>query len=112
MSRIIGEAMIFTMGYVLKNIEDENEGKVTVNLDDVPEFKNITIDNIKCNNSKVALKVDGLKELPIHDIYIKNSQINAKKGLDLKMCKNIVLSNTTIKIANKEEYCENEKFDA
>ena len=26
MSRIIGEAMIFTMGYVLVNIEDANEG--------------------------------------------------------------------------------------
>ena len=112
MINIIGEAMIFTMGYVLKNIEDENEGEVTVNKEDIPEFKNITIDNIKCNSAKIALKVDGLKQLPIHDITIRNSEICAKKSMDLKMCKNIVLENTVIKSGNREELFEKETFNA
>ena len=112
MINIIGEAMIFTMGYVLKNIEDENEGEVTVEMEDVPEFKNITVDNIRCNSAKIALKVDGLPQLPIHDITIKNSQISADKDFDLKKCNNIVLENTTIKINNKADYYEKKIFNA
>jgi len=112
MINIIGEAMIFTMGYVLKNIEDENEGEVTVDREDVPEFKNIYVDNIKCNSAKIALKVDGLPQLPIHDIIIKNSQIFADKDFDLKKCSNIVLENTTIKTGNRTEYYDNKVFNA
>ncbi len=103
MSRIIGEAMIFTMGYVLVNIEDANEGKVTVNEDDIPEFKNIFIENIKCDSSKIALKVEGLPEKKIHDIYIKNSFIEANKDFSLSLCENIKIINSTI---NKKYYKE------
>lgn len=108
MSRIIGEAMIFTMGYVLVNIEDANEGKITVNADDVPEFKNIYIENIKCDESKIALKVEGLPEKKIHDIYIKNSNIEAEKDFSLNLCDNIKIINSTI---NKKYYKE-ETFNA
>jgi len=103
MSRIIGEAMIFTMGYVLVNIEDANEGKVTVNEDDIPEFKNIFIENIKCDSSKIALKVEGLPEKKIHDIYIKDSSIEANKDFSLNLCENIKIINSTI---NKKYYKE------
>ncbi len=108
MSRIIGEAMIFTMGYVLVNIEDANEGKVTVNADDVPEFKNIYIENIKCDEAKIALKVEGLPEKKIHDIYIKNSNIEASKEFVLNLCENIKIIDSTI---NKKYYKE-ETFNA
>ncbi len=111
MVNIIGEAIIFTMGYVLVNIEDANEGKVTANLDDVPEFKNITLENINCNNSEVALKVLGLPELPIHDITLKNSYIKANKDLDLKLCKNIILENTKIE-TSESKYYQKEVFEA
>lgn len=96
MNNIIGEAIIFTMGYVLVNIEDTNEGSVTYNSDDIPEFKEILMDNIICNDCNVALKINGLKELPIHDIILKNSKIRCKSGLDLKECKNIKLENVII----------------
>ena len=111
MVNIIGEAIIFTMGYVLVNIEDANEGKVTANLDDVPEFKNITLENINCNNSEVALKVLGLPELPIHDITLKDSYIKANKDLDLKLCKNIILENTKIE-TSESKYYQKEVFEA
>ena len=96
MSRIIGEAMIFTMGYKLISIEDTNEGKVTVNADDVPEFKNIYIENIHCDSSKVVLKIEGLPEKKIHDIYIKDSFFEGEKEFSLSLCENIKLINTTI----------------
>jgi len=96
MNNIVEEAMIFTMGYVLANIEDMNEGEVTVERDDVPEFKDIYLENINCNGAKIALKVNGLKELPIHDIVIKDSKFISEKSMDLSLCDNIVLKNTMI----------------
>ncbi len=96
MNNIVEEAMIFTMGYVLANIEDMNEGEVTVERDDVPEFKDIYLENINCNGAKIALKVNGLKELPIHDIVIKDSKFISEKSMDLSLCDNIVLKNTVI----------------
>ncbi|MCR5350781.1 MAG: glycoside hydrolase family 28 protein [Acholeplasmatales bacterium] len=112
MTRIIGEAIIFTMGYVLVNIEDANEGKVTTDMEDVPEFKNITLDNIICTESNIALKVEGLKELPIHDITLKNSHIKANTDMKLSLCKNIRLENTTITVANISKYFDKEVFSA
>lgn len=96
MDDMIGEAIIFTMGYVLVNIEDANEGEIKTDPEDIPEFKNINIDNIICKNAKIALKIDGLKELPIHDITISNSNIKAEKDMNLARCKNIKLANTYI----------------
>lgn len=106
MSKIIGEAMIFTMGYVLVNIEDANEGKILTNLEDVPEFKNIYIENINCDSSKIALKIEGLKEKKIHDIYIKDSKIFAEKDLSLSLCENIKIINTYI----NDDFYENELY--
>ena len=103
MSKIINEAMIFTMGYVLVNIEDEHEGVIKKDEEELPEFKNITLENIICESSDTALKVQGLPELPIHDITLKNSTIRANKGLELSLCENIKLENTKLIINDKEE---------
>lgn len=97
MSNIVEDAMIFTMGYVLVNIEDNKEGKNQVfDKEDIPEFKNITMDNIVCHGAKTALKVSGLEQLPIHNIKLMNSNILADKALDLKLCENVSLENVTI----------------
>lgn len=97
MSNIVEEAIIFTMAYVLVNIEDNKEQKINkVDPEDVPEFKNIYMDSILCSDSKIAMKIQGLKELPIHDIYLSNSSINAKCGLELDLCENICLEQVEI----------------
>lgn len=113
MSNIVEEAMIFTMGYVLVNIEDNKEGKDNkFNMEDVPEFKNINIDNVVCDGAKIALKVLGLEQLPIHDITISNSKISADKSMDLKLCKNINLKNVEIITPDSKTFYENESFNA
>lgn len=110
MNNIIGEAIIYTMGYVLSSIEDTNEGKVTYEKEDVPEFCDITMDNIICNSSNVALKINGLKELPIHDITLKNSKIVANKGIELTNYKNIKLENVEIETKEDNKFYENVNF--
>lgn len=105
MNEIVEEAIIFTMGYVLVNIEDNKEQAVSkVKKEDIPEFKNILMDNIICKGAKIALKVNGLPELPIHDITLKNSYIVADKDLDLKLCENINLENVVIDAKESKVY--------
>lgn len=113
MNEIVEESIIFTMGYVLANIEDNKESKTSkkVEMDDVPEFKNVTLDNIVCNGAKVALKVNGLPELPIHDIKIVNSNFNADKAVDLKLCENIILDNVVINTKEELHTYNNEVFN-
>lgn len=111
MNEIVEEGIIFTMGYVLVNIEDNKESKTKkVAMEDVPEFKNITLDNIICRGAKVALKVNGLPELPIHDIRITNSSFIADKALDLKLCENITLDNVVVQTKEEMNTYNNEVF--
>ena len=78
---------------VLTTIEDNKEKKVEFLDDDVPEFKNILIENIECSGAKIAMKVLGLPQKPIHDILVRNSNFTTDKELDLKYCENIELEN-------------------
>ncbi len=107
MSNIIEEAMIFTMGYVLVNIEDTNEGNLNkIEKEDIPEFKNIFMENIICNGAKIALKVNGLDELPIHDLTISNSKFICEKDFDIRRARNIKLNKVSIQTKEKEQIYE------
>lgn len=111
MVNIIKEAIIFTMGYVLSNIEDNKEKKDnSFDMEDVPEFKNIIIDNIQCSAAEIALKVQGLPELPIHDIKISNSKIAAQKDFELSYHQNIELNNVTISLPEEDKFFESKTF--
>ncbi|MGM9970757.1 MAG: glycoside hydrolase family 28 protein [Anaeroplasma sp.] len=109
MSHILGEAFIFTMGYVLSNIEDENEGEVTFDEEDIPEFKNIYMENIVCDESSSSIKINGLKQLPIHDLSFKNIEINSEKNIELSLCKNIKFENVSINVKG-ENFVLNETY--
>ncbi len=108
MSRIIAEAFIFTMGYVLVNIEDENEGAVTYDAEDVPEFKNIHMEDIVCDGAGIAIKINGLTQLPIHDLTFKNISVTADKNMDLSLCQNIKLENVKINVNDTVYEYQNE----
>ena len=96
MNNIINEAMIFTMNYILVNIEDTKESGLNVKKDQLPVFKNIILENINCNNASIGLKVNGIKDSPIKDMTIKNSKIIAENSMNVLNCKNIHLENTII----------------
>lgn len=102
MANIIEEAFIFTMGYVLRNLETTKTDEMQSTLrEDIPEFKNITMENICCEQAKIGIKIEGLSVLPIHDLYFKNLQIKAEKALELQYAEAIHLEN--VYIETKEE---------
>lgn len=97
MTDIINEAFIFTMGYVLVNIEDEHENKESqFDKEDIPEFKNITMENIIVSSCDMAIKINGLKELPIHHLTFKDIYINANKDYDITNAADIIYENVVI----------------
>jgi hypothetical protein len=61
-------------------------------------------------SSDIALKVLGLNNKNISNIYISNSTIYANKDVDIKNANNIVLQNTKI-ITDKEIYYNNKVLE-
>ncbi|MCD8216233.1 MAG: glycoside hydrolase family 28 protein [Clostridiales bacterium] len=74
MMHIPKEAIVFTTGYDM----DSHEGQ-QVSEEEIPEFKNITIENITCTHSESPILITGLKNRPIHDVTLRNIRIAAKK---------------------------------
>ncbi len=103
MANIVEEAFIFTMGYVLHNLETDKTDKMNSHLkEDIPEFKNITMENIICKNAKMGIKIEGLDELPIHHLYFKNIEIEAENDVSIVNANNISMDNVIIKKMTKE----------
>jgi len=63
-----------TMSYVLNSL-NRNEVIAKENEEDIPFFKNITIDKVNCVGAKHAIKIEPLvgREDTISDITITNS---------------------------------------
>lgn len=105
MTEISGEAILFTMGYQLSTFAKSEEQELAdIDPEDIPEFKNIRIRNVDCLGAQMGLKVEGLPQMPIHDIVLENVNIVAKKGYEITNAENIILKNVNIKNAenNKE----------
>lgn len=81
MLNIKEEAIILTCGYELYRMANESRDVVKeIANDDIPEFRNIYITNLACENANKSIVIQGLEEQPIHDIYFKNVCIKAIKA--------------------------------
>lgn len=84
---------------LLKTIED---GDILDNLtkmkadETTPVFRNINIENIVCNGAGRAMEFNGLPEMPIDGIYLKNVNIIASSGAEFNNAKNIVKDKVNI----------------
>ena len=90
MTNIVKEAILFSMRY--SGAMDASK----VKQDDIPEFKNIELDNISCDGAAAAFSVYGLEQLPIHDITLSDSELRAKSGVHHEYANSICFNNVTI----------------
>ena len=91
MADIKEEAVVFTMDYVLDTL-GKNEKTVQSGLEeDVPEFKNIFIEDCLCVGAKIGVRIKGMEwnRPTIHDINIINCQFQAQKENEFINCENI-----------------------
>jgi len=66
--------------------------------EETPIFRNIDIRNIICHNAGFAMEFNGLPEMPIDRITLKNIDIIAKKDATFQHCKNIEQENVNIRL--------------
>lgn len=97
MSEIKKEAIIFDLGYVFGGVEAQCSEEISP--EDIPEFKNIYMENISCLGAERAIKMVGLKEQPVHDITIRDSWFKVDKAYVQKYTENIILYK--VSMANK-----------
>ena len=65
------------------------------------------MNNIICSSSKTALKVIGINESTIDNLYLSNSYIKAQNTYTLKKCGKVYCKNVTFDVNGQEEFIEN-----
>ena len=76
----------------------DNTTKVPVD-ETTPIFRNINIQNVICHGAGRAMEFNGLPEMPIDRITLKDITILAKKDAEFHNCKNILKENVNITLA-------------
>lgn len=70
-----------------------------------PTFKNIQIENVRCNSSKKGILIHGWFDAPVTNIQLKNLQLEgvAEEELEIEQVQNVFLENVKI---NQKKYNE------
>ncbi|HZI32251.1 MAG TPA: glycosyl hydrolase family 28 protein, partial [Candidatus Binatia bacterium] len=85
MEDIPGNAINFNMYYGGQSPLETSDGTPKVEIPPVtegtPQFRNIHIQDVVCRGANAAIFLQGLPEMPIRDIFLKNVSITSKKGV-------------------------------
>lgn len=105
MAGILGDAVTFDMHYGAKSVIEEING-VRVNKTEpekadetTPVFRNIDISDVSCVGARRALYFNGLPEMPIKNIKLRNISIKAENEGDFFFCEGIDKENVEISVA-------------
>lgn len=82
---ITGDAVTFDLFYFNSAAEAEKEYSVS---EETPEFRDIEIENVYCLGAKRAIYMNGLPEMPISNVKIKNSTFYAEQEFEIHNTKN------------------------
>ncbi len=103
MTDIPGDAINFNLYYGGKSPLDETAGNVETNFppvtEETPQFRDIHIENVICRGAKNAVVLQGLPEMPLHDISLKNVSITSQAGVAVTDAENISFEN--VRVENK-----------
>lgn len=84
MTDVTSDAINFDMFYVGKPPLDAADGTIETNFPPVnegtPQFRDIHIENVICRGAQKAIVLQGLPEMPIRGITLKNVSITARAG--------------------------------
>ena len=105
MTDIATYALTFNMYYGGKSVAealadgDSNKDVTAVPVDETtPIFRNIDIRNVVCNHAGLAMEFNGLPEMPIQKITLKNVTIQADHDAIFQYCKDITKDNVNIQV--------------
>jgi polygalacturonase len=103
MTDIPGDAINFNLFYGGKSPLEGSGGNVETNLPPVsektPQFRDISIENVICRGARKAIVLEGLPEMPIRDITLRNVSISAQEGVSVTDAEKISFEN--VRVENK-----------
>ena len=95
-------ALTFNMYYGGKSVAEvlaesgEQKPQMMPVNEETPIFRNIDIRNVNCRNAGYAMEFNGLPEMPIDRITLRDIYISAQKDATFQYCKNIKKENVNI----------------
>ena len=96
-------ALTFNMYYggksvaeVLAEGDQQQEMKPMPVTEETPVFRNIDIRNVICHNAGYAMEFNGLPEMPIDRITLRNVDISARHDATFQNCQNIIRENVHV----------------
>ena len=103
MEDILGDAISFNMYYGGKAPLDENGASTESDIPPVtagtPQFRDIHIENVVCRGAQRAIALEGLPELPLRDVDLKNVSIISQQGVFVTDADGIHFEN--VRVENK-----------
>lgn len=103
MEDILGDAISFNMYYGGKAPLEENGGSKETDIPSVtagtPQFRDFHIENIVCRGAQRAIMLEGLPELPLRDVELRNVSIISQQGVFVTDADGIHFEN--VRVENK-----------
>jgi polygalacturonase len=103
MMDLTSDAINFNMYYGGRSPADESGERSTADLppvtEETPQFRDIHIENIVCRGAQKAIVLEGLPEMVIRNIDLKNVSISANQGVFVTDAEGISFEN--VRVENK-----------
>ncbi len=103
MTDIPGDAINFNLYYGGKSPLDETAGYAETNFppvtEETPQFRDIHLENVICRGAKKAIVLQGLPEMPLHNISLKDVSMTSQQGVSVTDADGITFEN--VRVENK-----------
>jgi len=104
MSKIVGEAILFSMYYAAKDpipLSDDDT-PVIESIEEpfteaTPVFRDVYMDKIYCKGASAAIRIDGLPESNVKNIRLSNASMETEQGMLINEGSDILFSQVEIK---------------
>lgn len=104
MANIPHEALLFDLFYGGKGAGEETEEELAARMnaeapavsEETPQFKNIVIENVVAKDVNKAMYFNGLPEMKIENVTLRNISMTATTGALLRQTNGLVIDNVTI----------------
>ncbi len=112
MVNIPNEGLLFDLFYGGKGAGEETEEELAARMnaeapavsEETPAFKNIVIENVKGANIKRAIYFNGLPEMKIQNVTLRNIEISATEGALFRQTNGLVIDKVNIRAEKGEAF--------
>jgi polygalacturonase len=103
---IPGDAINFNLYYGGKAPLDDTAAPAETSFpavtEETPQFRKIHIENLTCRGAQSAIVLQGLPEMPLRDITLKNVAITSQKGVSVTDAERIAFENVQVQHSTGE----------